>query len=50
MEDRTTLELTDFIKDMINDSEFWISGGIPTNEEYYINKLGLSKKTSSFYL
>lgn len=37
-------DLRPFIKHCMEDKEFWISGGIPTKEEYYINKLDLTEE------
>lgn len=33
-----------FIEHCMNDSEFWDRGGIPTKEEYYIKKLGMTEE------
>ena len=37
-------DLRTFVKHCMEDSEFWVSGGIPTKEEFYIKKLGLSEE------
>ena len=37
-------DLRPFIKHCLLDNEFWISGGIPTKEKYYIKKLGMTEE------
>ena len=37
-------DLRNFIKHCMTDDEFWLAGGIPTKEKYYINKLGLTEE------
>lgn len=36
--------LKPFIKHCMEDNEFWLSGGIPTKESYYIDKLNLNQE------
>lgn len=37
-------DLANFIKHAMDDSEFWLAGGIPTKEEYYINKYNMTEE------
>lgn len=42
--------LKNFINHCITDEEFWMRGGIPSKEKYYINKLGMTEEqVNSFY-
>ena len=43
-------DLRNFIKHCMTDEEFWLAGGIPTKETYYIDKLNLTDdQLSVFY-
>ena len=43
-------DLRPFIKYCLSDVEFWIAGGIPAKEDYYINKLNMTEEqVSKFY-
>ena len=43
-------DLKHFITHCINDEEFWLRGGIPTNEKEYIRKLNMTEEqTHEFY-
>lgn len=39
-----------FIEHCINDDEFWLMGGIPSNEEFFINNLNMTdEQLHKFY-
>lgn len=43
-------DLREFIKHCLSDEEFWLRGGIPTNEKQYIESLGMTEEqTHDFY-
>lgn len=37
-------DLRTFIKHCLEDKEFWMAGGIPTKEQYYIKKLNMTEE------
>lgn len=37
-------DLRPFIRHCLTDKEFWESGGIPTKEKYYIDKLNMTEE------
>ena len=41
--------LKHFITHCINDEEFWLRGGIPTKEKYYIEKLQMTEEQISVF-
>lgn len=42
--------MKDFILHCLSDEEFWMRGGIPTNEKKYIESLGMTEEQiSRFY-
>ena len=42
-------DLRPFIKHCMTDEEFWLAGGIPTKEKYYVDKLGLTEEQLSVF-
>ena len=48
--DESNFNLKPFIKHCLSDEEFWQRGGIPTKENYYINKLNMTdEQVGIFY-
>lgn len=37
-------DLRPFIRHCLEDTEFWMGGGIPTKEQYYLKKLNMTEE------